>query len=50
MKTLCHTISVNVEEWLSSANGESLGLDEEFDLPRTPSRTSIKTDSSGVRM
>ncbi|XP_053400161.1 F-BAR and double SH3 domains protein 2-like isoform X6 [Mercenaria mercenaria] len=38
---------VNVDDWLSSANGESLGLDEEFDLPRTPSRTSIKTDSSG---
>ncbi|KAL4229991.1 F-BAR and double SH3 domains protein 2 [Mactra antiquata] len=38
---------VNVDEWLSSANVDSLGLDDDLDLPRTPSRSSIKTDSSG---
>ena len=41
-------IPVNVEEWLSSVNMDTLGLEEEEELTRTPSRTSIITDSSGV--
>ena len=41
-------IPVNVDEWLSSVNMDTLGLDEEEELTRTPSRTSIVTDSSGV--
>ena len=40
--------SVNVDEWLSSVNMDTLGLDEDEELTRTPSRTSIITDSSGV--
>ncbi|XP_052228176.1 F-BAR and double SH3 domains protein 2-like isoform X2 [Dreissena polymorpha] len=38
---------VDVEVWLSSVNIEGQSADEESDLQRTPSRTSIKTDSSG---
>ena len=39
---------MNVDEWLSSVNMDTLGVDDENDLVRTPSRTSIITDSSGV--
>ena len=40
---------MNVDEWLSSVNMDTLGLEDEEYLVRTPSRTSIVTDSSGVR-
>lgn len=39
---------VEVDEWLSSANVDSLGLDDDSDLQRTPSHSSIRTDDSGV--
>lgn len=45
---LCVCLTVEVDEWLSSANVDSLGVDDESDLPRTPSHGSIRTDSSGV--
>lgn len=38
---------VNVDEWLSSVNMDTLGVDDDEYLVRTPSRTSIVTDSSG---
>lgn len=39
---------VNVDEWLSSANVESLNIDEESELHSASSRISIQTDSSGL--
>lgn len=49
-QNLVSMFSVNVDEWLSSVNMDTLGVDEDEDLVRTPSRTSIVTDSSGVRL
>lgn len=39
---------VEVDEWLSSANVESLAVDDDNDLQRTPSHSSIRTESSEV--
>ncbi|KAK3100409.1 hypothetical protein FSP39_019408 [Pinctada imbricata] len=43
---LLRTADVNVDEWLASAQAESLRAEED-EISRTPSQTSVRTESSG---